>query len=692
MSACAESRLEAAATSRSRGLTDTIRQLIGTGAPRQIRTWTRADAAGRQADLRLRLRHVLGLNPWPSRTPLAAQQVGEIRRDGYTVEKHLIQSRPGFYVPLNLYLPHSLTAPTAAVLNPHGHFPDGKAGGADPPIHPVGTVQPRLIGLARLGFVALSLDGIGWGERRRVRADCGHWKLSPLLGGGCIMGMQVWDNIRALDFLLSRPEVDAERVGITGCSGGGTQSLLTAAVDERFRAVVPVCFGTELRHWFLRELGISAGACLCHWIPGLARIAELADLCALLAPRPTLLLCASRDGNATEGVERAFPEIRRAFELLDAPDRLQMAVVPGEHGYFKPLRERMYAFFLRVLLEGKEVGGTVEEEPLQCERTADLDCFYAELPGDLKTVDDIVESEQERLFEAEDDLPDTAEELARYRQRFRRRLADEVLGGFPEREDPCVSASSPGEGGFQQLEFVSSGALRVTGYLYVPESTAEKVNLIVDSRGAHNGIYSYRARRILGKGFPEAILAIDCQNWGSQYDPEAQHYDEVEWGAHMWLLLAGRPLMGLRVWDAIRAVDVIGDHPRLKGVPIEVAGHGEAGLVALLAGALDDRIDRICVADVPASFRARGSGYGQRAYATYPSAQAQPLGFFLPGILKLGDMAQIMALAAPRYLGVKRPTTARRVALEPEEVEAPFRFTRKAYELLGAEDRFEVSA
>ena len=160
----------------------------------------------------------------------------------------------------------------------------------------------------------------------------------------------------------------------------------------------------------------------------------------------------------------------------------------------------------------------------------------------------------------------------------------------------------------------------------------------------------------------------------------------------MWLLLAGRPLMGLRVWDVIRAVDMIEAHADLKGAPIEVVASGEAGMVALLAGALDERIDRICVSDVPASFRAWGAGYGSRPYATHPSAQAQPLGFFLPGILKLCDIPQIMALAAPRYLSVQRPTTARREPLEPDDTDGSFHFTRRAYELLNAADRFEVSA
>lgn len=676
---------------QSSGLYNTILDLLGNGEPKQIRSWTAANVADRQAVLRERVRRVLGLNPWPERTPLAAQRIGVVERDEYTIQKYLIQSQPGFYVPVNLYVPRGLSGPAPAILNPHGHFPGGKSGGPYPPFHPIGTVQPRLISLARLGFVVLALDGIGWGERARIRQDCGHWTLSPILTGGCVMGMQVWDNIRALDFLLSRPEVDPSRIGITGTSGGGTQTLLTAAVDERLTAIVPACFGTNYRHWFEQELGISGGICLCLWIPGLAGFAEFADLCALLAPRPTMFLCTTQDGCLTDGIERIFPDVRRVFDLMGAGDRLRMTVVPGPHGYYKAVREPMYAFFTRVLM-GNDCGDTIEEQPLTCEEPETLNCFDPHtLPVDLKTVDDVVIAQARTLIQGVT-FPTTADEIVHDQQSLRENIVHHVLGGFPERCALSVTEETfPGKP-FTKVEFHATERLKVAGYFYVPDTSPEGAVLIVEPDGGYAGIHSNHAGRIIGKRAHQAVLAIDCQNWGSLYDPETRCYDEKEWGAYTSLLLVGHPLISFRVWDVIRSVDFLVDQPRLHGVPIHLIGHGEGGLVALLAAGLDERISRLTISDVPASFIPSTGGYGRRPYATYPSPQAQPLSFFLPGILRYGDIPYLAALVAPRPLHILRPVTARREPLEPDDVENAFAFTRTMYTLLNLTDRLEVIA
>jgi hypothetical protein len=670
------------------GLLAAILDLVGNGGPKQIRSWTETDAADRQATLRKKVRHALGLDPWPERTPLAARRTGVVERDDYTIEKYLLQSQPGFYVPVNLYIPRGLDRPAPAVLNPHGHFPGGKAGGPYPPFHPIGSVQPRLISLARLGFVVLALDGIGWGERARIRQDCGHWTLSPILTGGCVMGMQVWDNIRALDFLLSREEVDPSRIGITGASGGGTQTLFTAAVDERLRAVVPVCFGTNYRHWFDREWGLSGGVCLCLWVPGLAGLAEFADLCALLAPRDTLFLCTSRDGCLTEGIERILPDVRRVFDLMGAGDRLRMTVVPGEHGYYRAVREPMYAFFTRVLM-GRDAGETIEERPLACEAPEVLNCFDPDaLPPDVKTVDDVVVA-RARAMTGALDLPARAGEIPGYQRTLRENLVRRVLGGFPER-CPLAPAEEilPGKP-FKKISFRVTERLNGAGYLYMPEGTPEGVVLILEPEGAGAGIASSWVGRIIGRRQPQAVLAIDCQNWGSLYDPETRCYDEKEWGAYVSLLFAGRPLIGLRVWDVLRSLDFLETYLD-AGVPVHLIGHGEGGLVALLAAGLDERINRLTIADAPASFIPPAGGYGRRPYATYPSPQAQPLSFFMPGILQYGDIPHLAALIAPRPLRMLRPATASREPLEPDEADEAFAFTRHVYRLLNAGDRLEV--
>jgi cephalosporin-C deacetylase-like acetyl esterase len=673
------------------GLLATLFDFLGNGEPKQIRSWTAVDVLNRQAELRDRVRDVLGLHLWPERTPLAAQSVGVVDRDEYTIERYLIQSRPGFYIPVNLYIPRELNAPAPAILNPHGHFRGGKAGGPEPPIHPIGTVQPRLISLARLGFVVLALDGIGWGERSRILEDCGHWTLSPILTGGCVMGMEVWDNIRALDFLLSRREVDPSRVGITGASGGGTQTLFTAAVDERLKAIVPVCFGTNYRHWFDRELGLSGGICLCLWIPGLAGFAEFADICALLAPRATMFLCTSRDGCLTEGIAQIFPDVKRVFELMGAGDHLRMTVVEGAHGYFKAVREPMYAFFVRALT-GRDCGEAIEERSLTCEAPEILNCFDPHvLPEDLRTVDDVVIARARELIQGwQTTLPTTVDEITGYQQGLRENLIKHVLGGFPERCDLASTEETLPDTPYHKVEFHSTEKLHVVGYLYLPKESPEEVVLVVDPEGGYVGIRSGRASRIIGKRYPQAVLAIDCQNWGSLYDPETRCYDEKEWGAYTSLLFVGHPLIGLRVWDVLRSVDFIREKTQLNSAPIHLIGYGEAGLVALLAAGLDERIESLTISDVSASFLPSKGGYGRRPYATYPSAQAQPLSFFLPGILRYGDIPQLVSLVAPRSITIIRPTTARREPLEPDEAGEAFDFPRKVYCLLDVIDRLNV--
>ena len=169
-------------------------------------------------------------------------------------------------------------------------------------------------------------------------------------------------------------------------------------------------------------------------------------------------------------------------------------------------------------------------------------------------------------------------------------------------------------------------------------------------------------------------------------------YDEKEWGAYTSLLFAGRPLIGLRVWDIICSLDFIRGHIQLRDAPIHLVGHEEAGLVALLAAGLDERIGSLTVSDVPDSFLPSKGGYGRRPYSTYPSPQAQPLSFFLPGILQYGDIPQLASLMAPRSLSILRPTTARREPLEPYELDEAFDFTRKVYSLLGVTDRLDIKA
>src|SRR5207245_300928 len=199
------------------------------------------------------------------------------------VEKLVFQSRPDVWVTANAYVPEPGAGKLPAVLVVHGHW----AGARRDPV-----VQARCLGLVKLGFFVLAVDAFGAGERY-TKPALGTYH-GALYGstlwptGQTLLGMQVYDNRRAVDYLLTRPEVDGSRLGITGASGGGNQSMYAGALDERFAAVVPVCSVGTFQAY------LRAGCCVCEVLPGALRFEEEGDVLALVAPRPRLVISAAQ--------------------------------------------------------------------------------------------------------------------------------------------------------------------------------------------------------------------------------------------------------------------------------------------------------------------------------------------------------------------------------------------------------------
>ena len=233
---------------------------------------SRAAWLARAAQLRRRILVTAGLWPEPPRTPLRAKVWGRLERDGYTVEKVAFQSFPGFYVTGNLYRPRAQASGRCypAVLNPHGHWPQGRLAEESR-----GSVPARCITFARQGFVAFSYDMVGYLDSRQVdHRAFGGW--CEWLWGIHSLGLQLWNSIRSLDFLTELPDVDPARIACTGASGGGTQTFLLTAVDDRVQVAAPVNM-------------ISAhmqGGCVCENAPGLRLDTFNVEIAALTAPRP----------------------------------------------------------------------------------------------------------------------------------------------------------------------------------------------------------------------------------------------------------------------------------------------------------------------------------------------------------------------------------------------------------------------
>ena len=277
--------------------------------------------------------HVLasaGLLPLPDKTPLRPVVFGEIAHDGYTVSKVYFESLPNFFVTGNLYRPVG-DGPFPAVLSPHGHWPYGRLENT-----PLVSAPGRAINLARQGFVVFTYDMIGYNDSRQLTHTFGGRR--ETMWGLSLSGLQLWNSIRGLDFLESLPYVRREAIGVTGESGGGTQTFLLSAVDSRVAVSVPVN---------MISLHMQGG-CLCENPPGLRLDTTNVEIAATIAPRPLLMISATGDWTKNT-LEAEYPAVRAIYTLLDAEDHVHAVRVTADHNYNKESREAMYAWMARWL-------------------------------------------------------------------------------------------------------------------------------------------------------------------------------------------------------------------------------------------------------------------------------------------------------------------------------------------------------
>lgn len=312
---------------------------------------TRADWDARAQELRRLILFRAGLWPMPERTPLKAQIFGRIQRAGYTVEKTFFESLPGFFVTGNLYRPLATAAggaaaPFPAVLAPHGHSAYGRLEASD-----IFNEPARAASLARQGYVVFTYDMVGYNDSFQVPHDYADPKAS--LWSFSVLGLQLWNSIRALDFLESLPDVDRARIAASGPSGGGTQTFLVTAVDDRIKVSVP---STMVSHYM-------QGGDNCENAAGLRLDHSNMEFAAMTAPRPLLLI--SADGDWTRDTSRVeFPAIRAIYELYDAKAHVAHVQFHAPHNFNRDGREASYAWFSTWLKQTtaspKETGTSIE--------------------------------------------------------------------------------------------------------------------------------------------------------------------------------------------------------------------------------------------------------------------------------------------------------------------------------------------
>ncbi len=326
---------------------------------RDLPTWqTRA------ATIRAGILHGAGLDPLPERTPLHVVTHSRREKRGYGVENVYFESIPGFFVAGNLYRPAAAEPGVKfpLVLLPHGHFPQGRFDAA---------VQHLGATFARMGAIAFSYDMVGRGESAQVSHGNPH-----------ALTMQFWNSMRALDFLLALPDADAARVGMTGASGGGTQTFLCTAVDGRVTAAAPVVMVSS---W-------CYGGCACEiGLPihrGAGYATNNAEIAALAAPRPLLVVSDGADWTRT-APRLEYPYLRKVYALFGRNGDVENAHFADEgHDYGPSKRQAVYRFFAKHLglkTDGLTAAdGTVDESANTTEPREALEAFDAAhaLPAD----------------------------------------------------------------------------------------------------------------------------------------------------------------------------------------------------------------------------------------------------------------------------------------------------------------------
>jgi sugar lactone lactonase YvrE/cephalosporin-C deacetylase-like acetyl esterase len=613
----------------------------------------------------------------PKPCDLDPKQHGDpLKRDGYTVEKITFQTRPGVRMTANLYVPDAAKKkPAPAILMVHGHWRGAKQ---DP------VVQSRCIGAAKLGFVVLCVDAFGAGERG-VGTALGEYHgemtaatLLPL--GTPLSGLQVYENTRAVDYLETRPEVDKTKIGITGASGGGNQTMYAGAWDKRFKAVMPVCSVGNYQAY------LQTACCMCEVVPGALTFTEEWAVLALTAPRALCVVNATKDGIqfSVGEAKKSLALTGPVYKLFGKPDNLQHAIFEGPHDYSKAMREQMYGF-MTLHLKGEGRGDPIPEPVFKTEDPETLRCFPGDTrPKDFMTIPKFAAQEGKKLLAAKPAAID-ADEWQKERDRLRAELAVITLGGFPNgkpvMEKPFEKDLANKETSEISTVIHSESGIKLRVALRLdlavkarPRNLPTVVILSLDGRESEN-------RRKLEKAVLSTgciAIAMDLRATGPSLSfpgekiGRAPDHHTAEWG--LW---TGRPLIGQWVNDVRRVLDV-GDLG--KGNEIILIGEGPAGIVALCAAATDKRITKVVAVDTLASF------------VTDEPYTNQRLGTLAPGILRdIGDVGHIAALCAPKPVVIAGGVSPGGKALKADELAAAYAPASAVFKLLGKEKNFVIT-
>jgi len=539
---------------------------------------TVADAERRKKYVRETLLEILGGLP-DYNGPLNARVTGRIEAESYVIEKVIFESLPGFFVTANLYRPNR-PGRYPAILLQSGHTQEGKP-----------EPQRLAANLALKGFVSLAFDPVGQGEReqtydRQVDAPLAGWSVNEhiqagaqsLLIGQSVARYFIWDAKRALDYLLSRPEVDATRVGAAGCSGGGALTAFIGALDTRLKAVVPACYPNSYRVLFAGPNPDSEMS-----FPRLSSGLDVADFVELSAPTPWLIQATEQDYFTPEGAKLVYEEAQRWYRLYGADDKVRLFVGSGPHGTPLESREAIYEWMIRWLKDGR---GDSREQPVKLYPSHEL----------LVTPSGHVEDEpgSRKLFQV------IWEE---YRNREKKGLAAELAAELRRLQIPSdgrpptakiLEESSGAEGRRQGIRFESEPGVEIEGTLHIPPTPGRKPAVLLVADESMASVVSSLVKA------GQVVLELYVRDSPTENDRRPY---VGNWIANARAHQIGRNLPAMRAHDILRGVDILAASSDVAPGSIRAAARGVKGIWLLLAAAVDTRIRKVWLDRTPYSLR-----------------------------------------------------------------------------------------
>ena len=526
--------------------------------------------------LRRQFLEMLGLDPMPARTPLKPQITGRLERDAYHIEKLVFQSMPGLYVTANFWLPKDTKKSQPTILYLCGHSP-----------HPLGakfSYQDRASWFASHGYPCLVLDTLEFGEISAVHHgthNLNMWNWISL--GYTPAGVEVWNAIRALDYLETRPEVDMHRIGLTGISGGGAMTWYTAAVDERIAVAAPVCstitYGSQAEHWLAR------GQCDCIYYNN-TYAWDFPIVGALIAPRPLLIISGQRDAIfPPDGYHEVFQRAKKVYDLYAGASSDRITEVDDDVGHSDPPK------FLNAAREWTQRWLRNDRTSLASETNAspqetaeDLACF-AKPPPDA--VNYRIQNQFVRLEKRRDLLP---------------ALKEKVFRWFPTNEIPFETKTSRNTGGYlakyadyKELSFQTEEGVRVRALVFTRKQNPQGAALLLYVKRAVDSVYPIDPDELLGVFGHYNVIVL--QPRFGELTMSAGEYTDVERTA-FWV---GRTIAAMQLWDMLRAIEWANKEGKLPVSSVTVYGKGEMGAIAMYAALLDKRIQQIILNDPPES-------------------------------------------------------------------------------------------